>query len=115
MSIFKSIFDKTFHHPNANKASGPKQAAPAAPSPGSAAPAAKAAPAPAPAPQPARQPVDVEAVLTQMASPKGGGGNWPTSTSSLRAVRLESRSSNLSRSTEQKIVPGPTRSFHLRP
>lgn len=48
-------------------------AAPAAPSP---APQAQAA---APAPAAPAQPVDVEAVLTDLAAKKGGGGNWRTS------------------------------------
>ena len=67
MSIFSAILDKIFHHPSA-------AAAPAAP----AAPAAAAPQSPAPAAAPA-QAVDVEAVLTQMANQKGGGGNWQTS------------------------------------
>ena len=67
MSIFSSIMDKIFHH-------------------ASAAPAADSAPAPSadnPVPTsgggagaPA---VDVGAVLSQMASKKGGGGNYQTS------------------------------------
>lgn len=74
MSIFGSIYNKIFGHakpqaapaaapvPNAGQASQPHpqatpQAAPAAPA----------------------QPVDVEAVLTQLANGKGGGGNWRTS------------------------------------
>jgi len=67
MGIFGTIMDKIFHHP----AAAP-QAAPAAPA--AAAPAA-AAPAPAAAPQA----VDVGAVLSEMASMKGGGGNYQTS------------------------------------
>ena len=62
MGIFSNILDKIFHH---------KKAAPAAPKP--AAPVTTAAPAPQPAP------VDVEAVLTDLAAAKGGGGNWRTS------------------------------------
>ena len=62
MGFFSKIMDKIFHHP---------QAAPATPAPA----AATAAPA-QPAAQAAAQPVDVEAVLTQMAAQKGGGGNW---------------------------------------
>ena len=69
MGIFGSIMDKIFHHPAA------AQAAPAAPA--AAAPAEAAAPAPAPAPVP--QNVDVGAVLSEMASMKGGGGNYQTS------------------------------------
>ena len=67
MSIFGKIFDKIFHH----------NTTPAAPAPSSASPAAPAA-APL-APAPASAPVDVEAVLTQLAAQKGGGGNWRTS------------------------------------
>ena len=65
MGIFSSIMDKIFNR---------KAAAPATATV-SAAPAAKpAAPAAAPA-----APVDVEAVLEQIAAQKGGGGNWRTS------------------------------------
>ena len=69
MGIFGSIMDKIFHH------SAATQAAPAAP----AAPAAAAPAAAAPAPAPAPQNVDVGAVLSEMASMKGGGGNYQTS------------------------------------
>ncbi len=62
MGIFSTIMDKIFHHPAA-AAAQPAVAAPAA------APVADAAPVE----------VDVEAVLTQMAAQKGGGGNWQTS------------------------------------
>ncbi|WP_339914049.1 DUF3597 domain-containing protein [uncultured Brevundimonas sp.] len=57
MSIFSSIWNKiTGHKP-------------------------KAAPAPAPgaAPTPGGTPVDVEAVLSDLAASRGGGGNWRTS------------------------------------
>ena len=70
MGIFGSIMDKIFHH----KAAAP-QAAPVAPTPAAAPAAAPAQAAPAPAPQN----VDVGAVLTEMASLKGGGGNYQTS------------------------------------
>lgn len=78
MSIFKSIFDKIFHHPNAAKAAAPapKPAAPAGPPRATTAPAAKAAPTHPPQTQ---EPVDVDAVLSSMAEQKGGGGNWRTS------------------------------------
>src|SRR4051812_29205957 len=66
MSFFGKIWNAITHH-------GQAQAAPAAPQ---AAPAGVAAAAPA---QPAPQPVDVEAVLTNLAAQKGGGGNWRTS------------------------------------
>lgn len=72
MSIFGSILNRIFHH--AAPAPAPAASAPApsqAPSP----PAAPAAPASAPA----TQPVDVGAVLSEMASMKGGGGNYQVS------------------------------------
>jgi nucleoid-associated protein YgaU len=67
MGVFSSIMDKIFHH--------------AAASPAPVAQAATAAPAPAAAvaTAPPAQAVDVEAVLTQLASQKAGGGNWQTS------------------------------------
>jgi hypothetical protein len=74
MSIFGSIVSKIFGAvesavaPAAHAGEAP---APAAPSSAQAAPAAQTT-------QPA-QPVDVEAVLSGMASKKGGGGNWRTS------------------------------------
>jgi 3-oxoacyl-ACP reductase-like protein len=71
MSIFGSIMSKIFQIGTPAAAAG-TQAATAAPA--ADAPAAAAAAAGVPA-----EPVDVEAVLTQMASQKGGGGNWQTS------------------------------------
>ncbi|MDX3899229.1 MAG: DUF3597 domain-containing protein [Sphingobium sp.] len=56
----------------------PKTAAPA-PRPAATAPTASPAAAPKPAPQAPAAPVDVEAVLNDLASKKGGGGNWRTS------------------------------------
>ena len=67
MSIFGTIMEKIFHHPAA-------AATPAAPAPGSDAPTT----APA-ASNPAAPSVDVGAVLSEMASAKGGGGNYETS------------------------------------
>jgi hypothetical protein len=64
MSIFGSILDKIFHPAAA--------AQPAAGSPGAA--TTTGAPTATPAGS-----VDVEQVLTQLASQKGGGGNWRTS------------------------------------
>lgn len=69
MSIFGSIMSKIFHTGTATAASDTQAAAPSA-----GAPAAGASTAAAPGGA-----VDVEAVLTQMASQKGGGGNWQTS------------------------------------
>jgi hypothetical protein len=89
MSIFGKIMDKIFHgaKPAAAKPAAPASAAPRPAQQPAARPAtagagasagagATAAPAAA-APQAAA--VDVEAVLTQLAAAKGGGGNWQTS------------------------------------
>ena len=70
MSIFGTILQKIFHHGGQQ---APQPAATAAPTP---TPAPSAAPA-APAAQ--QQPVDVEAVLTQLAAQKGQPSNWRTS------------------------------------
>ncbi len=75
MSIFGTIMDKIFR-PAGAAPQAPVQAAPEAAPQAAAAPAASPAVAPAQAPA---QAVDVEAVLTRMASEKGGGGNWRTS------------------------------------
>ena len=78
MGIFSGIYDKIFGKPHQSAPAAPQAApaAPAAPRPG----AAPAAPAPHAAPAAPAQPVDVEAVLTQMASTAPGhGGNWRTS------------------------------------
>jgi hypothetical protein len=75
MSIFGNIMNKIFHH-------GSSETAQAAPQP-SADPipsgdtATVTAPAPAQTTAPAK--VDVGAVLSEMASMKGGGGNYQTS------------------------------------
>lgn len=71
MSIFGAIMDKIFHHPAAQP-----DAAVAAPAEAAPAPAAEAAPAPE---APPAEPVDVEAVLTQMAEDKEFDGNWEES------------------------------------
>ncbi|QCQ97248.1 DUF3597 domain-containing protein [Brevundimonas sp. SGAir0440] len=70
MGIFSSIW---------NKITGHKPKAAPVPTPASTAgiPAPNAAPAPTAAP--ALPPVDVEAVLSDLAASKGGGGNWRTS------------------------------------
>lgn len=78
MSIFGKIFSKIFN-PGSAETAQPKQPGPAAssgkpPAERPAAPAPKAAPAPAP--KPAAQPVDVEAVLTQLATTQGKPSNW---------------------------------------
>jgi hypothetical protein len=69
MSLFTAIMSKIFHRKPAAGTSAPAPTAAARP----AAPTAAAQPA-APA-----QSVDVEAVLTELAAQKGGGGNWRTS------------------------------------
>jgi hypothetical protein len=67
MSIFSKIWDRIRGHK-------PK----AAPAPQAAPQATPATPAPAPQAAPAA-PVDVEAILSELAASKGGGGNWRTS------------------------------------
>ena len=67
MSIFGSIMEKIFHPAAAAPAAGGTTATPGAATT-TGAPSASAAGA-----------VDVEQVLTQLASQKGGGGNWTTS------------------------------------
>ena len=67
MGIFSSIW---------NKITGHKPKAAPQPTP---APSAQPAPGAAPAPAPALPPEDVEAVLSDLAASKGGGGNWRTS------------------------------------
>jgi Domain of unknown function (DUF3597) len=69
MSIFSSIMNKIFHPASATPAEGSAAATPA--SPDAAASAASGGGA--------AQSVDVGAVLSQMASQKGGGGNYQTS------------------------------------
>ena len=68
MSIFGSIMSKIFH----SAVAAVEGAAGAAQPAGSTSPAVSST-------SPPSQTVDVEAVLTAMASEKGGGGNWQTS------------------------------------
>ena len=79
MSIFGAIMNKIFHHPAAAAAQGETPA----PASGFDEPVATTVSAPstsAAASSPAASsPVDVGAVLSQMASTKGGGGNYQTS------------------------------------
>ena len=94
MSIFSSIMNKIFH-----PAAGSETPAPAPDQAASATPSAVGAPDTSPAPAAgASGPVDVEAVLTQMASQKGGGGNWRTSIVDL--LKLLDLDSSLSARTE---------------
>ncbi len=68
MSIFSSIMDKIFHHASATPAADAAPSAPTADSPVPVSGGGAGAPA-----------VDVGAVLSQMASQKGGGGNYQSS------------------------------------
>ena len=70
MGIFKSIMDKIFHHSST--------AAAAAPAPQQQLTQPSIAPSASATTQPL-QAVDVDAVLTKLASSRGGGGNWRTS------------------------------------
>lgn len=77
MGIFTSIMDKIFHHGQPTQAAAEP---PAAPPPTPTSVASPTSPGPtAPAGDPPPQPVDVEAVLTEMAGEKDGGGNWQSS------------------------------------
>lgn len=71
VGLFNAIMSKIFHR----KAAPAASSAPATP----AATAAPTAPQPATAAAPAPAPIDVEAVLTELAQQHGGGGNWRTS------------------------------------
>jgi hypothetical protein len=80
MSIFGNIMNKIFHHGSAGQAQGSSQSAPqAAPAQGEAGSTATATAAPSATAPAAAQSVDVGAVLAEMASMKGGGGNYQTS------------------------------------
>ena len=78
MGIFSSIMDKIFHHGSATAKAAPAQAPASAQQPTGAAPQSMATGTSAPN-TPRLQSVDVDAVLTKLASTKGGGGNWRTS------------------------------------
>ena len=82
MGIFSTIMDKIFHHASAAQPSAQPgtSSAPAQPAgqQSQSATSGQPASAPAAAGQPLRN-VDVDAVLTQLATTKGGGGNWRTS------------------------------------
>ena len=85
MSLFGSIIDKIFHHASAaTSPAGSGNVASASAAQASAPQATGNAPTTAASPtsaagQPKLQSVDVEAVLSQLAAKKGGGGNWRTS------------------------------------
>jgi len=74
MGIFGSILDKIFHHSSTTASAAP------APAPAPAQQPTQPSPAPGASASTQRlQSVDVDAVLTKLASAKGGGGNWRTS------------------------------------
>lgn len=75
MSMFSSIMNKIFRPATAAEPAPSPAATPSA----SPATAPTAAPASTPTAQAPSQTVDVVAVLTDLASHKGGGGNWKTS------------------------------------
>jgi hypothetical protein len=89
MSIFGAIVDRIFHHSTATAAGNQTAQAGGTPSAQSAQTSGQQSQATgqqAQSPgsmgtqgQPRLQSVDVEAVLSQLASTKGGGGNWRTS------------------------------------
>ena len=83
MSVFGSIMNKIFHHGSSGQAQGQAQSQPAQQStPQPAQPQGGGTATIAPPTQtaaPAQQSVDVGAVLSEMASMKGGGGNYQTS------------------------------------
>ena len=90
MSIFGNILNKIFHHSTAQGSTGSATQSPSQPSSTSGAGAsaprqpttgATAQPSSTASGggQPSLKNVDVQAVLSQLASQKGGGGNWRTS------------------------------------
>ena len=89
MSIFGNILNKIFHHSTAqastSSATSQTQSQPASSASAAGSPAQSATSAPAQASgsaggaQPTLKNVDVQVVLSQLASQKGGGGNWQTS------------------------------------
>ena len=105
MSIFSSIMSKIF-----SVADGPIQQAVANPSPEPAAATARSSAATGPAaasPQASSTPVDVEAILTQMAAGKGGGGNWKTSiVDLLKLLDLDSSLNARKELATELNVPG---------
>jgi len=78
MSIFGNIMNKIFRHGEA-KAAAPGQTNTTASTTAPQDQGNATATAPAPTPTPAPAQVDVGAVLSEMASMKGGGGNYQTS------------------------------------
>ena len=91
MSIFGSIMNKIFHHGSSAAQSAPQTA----PQPAGGDAATMTAPAATTAPP---KNVDVGAVLSEMASMKGGGGNYQTSIVDL--LKLLDLDSSLAARTE---------------
>ena len=88
MGIFKSIMDKIFHHSSTAAVATPRPASTQPPTLPSTAPGARVStqqptqPSAAPGARVSTQPlqaVDVDVVLTKLASSQGGSGNWRTS------------------------------------
>ncbi len=87
MGIFKSIMDKIFHHSSTYAVATPVLPSTQQQTQPSAAPNARVStqplqPSAVPGTSVSTQPlqeVDVDVVLTKLASAKGGGGNWRTS------------------------------------
>jgi len=78
MGIFSTSMDKIFHHAQAQPATQPGTSAPAPAQQTQTGTSAQPSAGTTAASQPLRN-VDVDAVLTQLATTKGGGGNWKTS------------------------------------
>ena len=93
MSIFRSILDKIFHHSTSTASAAPSQPSQSGTPQAQAGTAANSAgqmQSTGTAGQPL-QAVDVEAVLSQLAAKKGGGGNWRTSiVDTLKLLDLDS-------------------------
>jgi len=79
MGIFSTIMDKIFHHANAAQPAATPQSTGAGTAQQSQAGTSAQPSGSTPAAQPQLRNVDVDAVLTQLATTKGGGGNWRTS------------------------------------
>jgi len=79
MGIFSTIMDKIFHHANAAQPAGSTTSSQPSGAGTSQQPGTSAQPSGTTAAQPQLRNVDVNAVLTQLATTKGGGGNWKTS------------------------------------
>ena len=81
MGIFSTIMDKIFHHANAAQPAGSTTSSQpsGAGSSQQSQTGTSAQPSGTTAAQPQLRNVDVNVVLTQLATTKGGGGNWKTS------------------------------------